>query len=154
MYLLDTNVLSELHREKPDAVPLAWFENLGANEAFVSVLTIGELVKGAERIKDSRPVLYGSLVAWIEDLEEAYRERTLAITLPISRRYGFLARSKAVERECGQIDILLAATAIEHGLTVVTRNVAHFEKLQADVVNPWLPSGPDEPEPELPSGSG
>ena len=154
MYLLDTNFVSELHREKPEAVPLAWSESVDSNETYVSVLTIGELVKGAERIKDARPALHGSLMAWIAELEETYRERTLSITLAISRRYGFLARVKAVEQECGQIDILLAATAIEHGLTVVTRNVAHFEKLHVDFINPWLPEGPSQTGPEIPNGSG
>jgi predicted nucleic acid-binding protein len=141
MYLLDTNFVSELRRPQPNPTAFAWAQGLVLTEAYLSALTIGELVKGAERIKEQRPVEHGSLMAWIESIENLYQRRILAITAAISRRYGFLAKEKPLEQKCGQIDILLAATAIEHGLTIVTRNAQHFSQLRVPFINPWLSGG-------------
>lgn len=133
-YLLDTNVLSELRRRVPDPAVVAWVEARPASTFFVSVLTLGEIRKGIESLADERRRL--GLLDWLEaDVPAFFAGRILAIDLPISDRWGRLLAQAG--RPIPAIDSLLAATALQHGLRLVTRNVRDFAFPGLEIINPW-----------------
>jgi predicted nucleic acid-binding protein len=132
-YLLDTNVLSEGRRKRPDARVAAFMRSLEGQAVFISVLTLGELRKGIElkRRRDGRGAAH--LDVWLNDIEAEYEDRTLAIDRPIADIWGMLA----AKRPRPVTDGLLAATAIAHDLSLVTRNVRDFHDVGVPLVNPW-----------------
>ncbi len=133
-YLLDTNVISELRRRTPDAGVTDWIEKRPTNTLYLSVLTLGEIRKGVEGVSDDgrRQVL----LDWLEtDLPDFFHGRVLAITMEVADRWGRVVASAG--RPLPAIDSLLAATALEHDLVVVTRNTRDFNGLGVSVVNPW-----------------
>jgi hypothetical protein len=133
-FLLDTNVLSELVRRKPNAGVLRWFESAPEEALFLSVLTLGELRCGIEGVKDGSR--REKLRVWLErDLPERFSERLLSITPAVADRWGRLVAE--VGRSVPAVDSLLAATALTHGLRIVTRNVRDFRFSGLQVVNPW-----------------
>ena len=133
-YLLDTNVLSELRRKNPDPGVVAWFTNRPASTLFLSVLTLGELRKGIEKILD--PIRSAALADWLEtDLPSFFTGRILAIDTEVSDTWGRLTAHHA--RPLPAIDSLLGATAAKHGLSMVTRNARDFVGLGIEVINPW-----------------
>lgn len=133
-YLLDTNVLSELRRRVPDPAVVAWVEARPASTFFVSVLTLGEIRKGIESLADERRRL--GLLDWMEaDVPAFFAGRILAIDLPIADRWGRLLAQAG--RPIPAIDSLLAATALQHGLRLVTRNVRDFAFPGLEIINPW-----------------
>lgn len=133
-YLLDTNVLSELRRRVPDPAVVAWVEGRPASTFFVSVLTLGEIRKGIESLADERRRL--RLLDWLEaDVPAFFAGRILAIDLPIADRWGRLLAQAG--RPIPAIDSLLAATALQHGLRLVTRNVRDFAFPGLEIINPW-----------------
>jgi toxin FitB len=133
-YLLDTNVISELARAKPAQRVLAWFEAVPSEALHVSVLTLGEIRKGVESVSDARR--RERLQVWLEnDLRDWFGERVLAIDAPVAHRWGRLLA--AAGRSLPTIDSLLAATALQRGLRLVTRNVGDFAYAGLAVVNPW-----------------
>ena len=134
-YLLDTNAISELNKSRPNEFVLLFFKQLSPHEAFLSVLSLGELRKGAAmRLKRGDAAAAASLNAWIDTLEGAYADRVLPVSGPIARLWGQLS----ADRPRPMIDTLLAATAIHHGLTLVTRNVRDIDDTGVRVHNPWL----------------
>lgn len=133
-YLIDTNVVSELRkRQRADPGVLRWFDSCEAEELFLSVLVVGELRHGIELLRRKDKEAARSLDRWLRRLEHDYGDRILAATLPICERWSRLG----LERAIPPIDGLLAATAIEHRLTLVTRNVAHIDQSGADALNPF-----------------
>ena len=138
-FLLDTNVLSEFSRSgfPPDANVERWMESTHPDMLFTSVLSIGEIRKGIERLAPGRK--RSGLEHWLEaDLNGWFGNNLLPVTKEISNRWGMLAAMLEKRgKQLGNIDGLLAATAIEHDLTVVTRNMVHFENLGALILNPW-----------------
>jgi predicted nucleic acid-binding protein len=132
-YLLDTCIVSELR--KPGANPgvLAWTSAIGANDAFLSVLTIGEIRSGIELHRLKNPSGAGNLERWLLGLETHYADRILPITAKIADRWGWLSPRQPLPVSDG----LIAATAIEHQLTVVTRNVADFQRSGVSTLNPF-----------------
>ena len=133
-YLLDTNVLSELRRKTPDIGVVEWFARRPASTLFLSVLTIGELRKGIEGLRDVER--RSALTDWLEtDLPGFFAGRILAIDTQVADRWGKLVA--AAVRPLPAIDSLLGATAAQHGLSIVTRNGRDFADLGLDVINPW-----------------
>jgi predicted nucleic acid-binding protein len=133
-YLLDTNVISELVRPKPDERVIAWFRDVPDAALHVSVLTLGEIRRGVERLGTG--VRREKLRVWLEtDLPEWFGDRVLAIDAAVSARWGRLLAG--VQRPVPAIDGLLAATALHHELRLVTRNEAAFTFPGLEVVNPW-----------------
>ena len=133
-YLLDTNVLSELVRRKPDATLLRWFQGTPEERLHLSVLSLGELHFGIEMAKGG--ARRERLRVWLErDLPDRFSERLLSITPAVADRWGRLLAE--VGRSVPAIDSLLAATALAHGLRMVTRNVRDFRFPGLQVVNPW-----------------
>jgi predicted nucleic acid-binding protein len=135
-YLLDTCALSEFTKPKPSASVDAWFAQLPDGVDFVSVLTFGELGKGIARLTASRRRT--SLERWFGGLRERFVGRILPIDEPVALEWGRIAaRSELAGNPVPSIDALIAATAIVHGLAVVTRNSSDIVRTGAPVIDPW-----------------
>lgn len=137
-FLLDTNVLSELIKPKPDAKVVQWIE--GTNEAsmFLSVLTLGEIRRGIARLRTG--TRRGRLESWLQvDLRERFQDRILPINEAIADRWGALSAAAAAKgKPLPVIDGLLAATALHHDLMLVTRNGSDVAATEVAILNPWL----------------
>ena len=148
-YLIDTNVLSELRRKQPDAHVIAWFAGRAAQSLFLSVLTLGEIRKGIERLGIERQdashadaARRQSLGDWLEqELPTFFLGRLLSVDAGVADRWGRL--QALAGRPLPAIDSLLAATALHHNLALVTRNVKDFANMGVDLINPW---GLEEPQ--------
>ena len=136
-FLLDTNVPSESWRPQPTANVAAWLKSQVKTLQFISVVTVGELRKGAILLPPSAK--RAQIVYSIEALISAwFGKRVLPVTQAIAERWGVLdAQRQLIGCPLGVADGMIAATALEHGLTVVTRNVKDFEGLGVPIVNPW-----------------
>ena len=134
--LLDTCVLSELRLSKPDAGVTRAIAALVSEDLFVSVISIGEIVKGLALLKDGQKKRL--LQTWVQALERHYGDRLLPIDLEISRMWGELtAAAQKAGRTIPASDGLIAATARRHGLYLMTRNTADFEPSGVSLLNPW-----------------
>ena len=136
-WLLDTCVLSELSRKRPDPKVLAWMEKTQDDLLFISVLTIGELRKGIVAHPDAPR--RKELSQWLEaDILEPFADTILLVDCKIAEQWGIICgEADRIGRPRPAIDSLLAATAVVHGLTVATRNVADFVETGATVFNPF-----------------
>ena len=137
-YLIDTNVISELRRKQPDVNVVALFAARSTQSLFVSVLTLGEIRKGIETLGNTSvdAARRQALTDWLEvDLPLFFMGRILSVDLPVTQRWGHLQAQ--ARRPLPAIDSLLAATALQHNLTLVTRNVRDFADLGMNVINPW-----------------
>lgn len=135
-FLLDTNAISEVGFERPDAGFMTWFEAADGNDFNVSVLTIGELRYGA--LKYGQGVKRRGLEKFIAQVIEFYGDRILPTDLMVAEIWASLRLSlKDKGRAIGAVDELIAATAIAHDLTVVTRNVRHFQPTGCKLLSPW-----------------
>jgi len=134
-YLVDTNVISELIRQKPHLHVLRWLKSTPIHITFLSVLTIGEIRKGIEKMQDN--IRKKKLLTWLEqDLTNRFANRILPISLEIADRWGRL--SSQVPRTLPTIDSLIAATALHYDMTLVTRNTADFIDCPGiALINPW-----------------
>ena len=137
-FLLDTNVISELIRSKPDANIVRWIGETDESILFLSVLTIGEIRNGIERLGVGRH--RGRLESWLEiDLRARFQNRILPIDERIAERWGAVSAIAAGKgKSVPVIDGLLAATAIHHDLMLVTRNGSDVAGTGVPTVNPWL----------------
>jgi predicted nucleic acid-binding protein len=138
-FLLDTNCISELVRSKPEPRVLEWMEAAEESLLYLSVLTLGEIRKGVAGLPQSKRRTH--LETWLElDLQARFSGRILSIDESIADRWGLLAaEAKRKRRALSAIDGLLAATALHHNLTLVSRNVSDFAGTQVPVANPWGP---------------
>lgn len=133
-YLVDTNVLSELRRKSPSPEVVAWFAQRPASSLYLSALTIGEIRKGIELLPNSQRK--DDLSAWLStELTNYFAGRILSIDIMVCERWGRMLAS--VRQPVPAIDGLIAATAAEHGLVVVTRNVKDFSVFPITTLNPW-----------------
>ena len=137
-FLLDTCLISELVKKEPNAAVLKWLDERDEQSLFLSVLTPGELQKGISKL--STGVRKDDLQAWIEhDLIERFEGRILDLDLETALIWGKLQGETELKGEkLPVMDSLIAATAIAHGLVVVTRNVKDIERCRARVYNPWV----------------
>lgn len=135
-FLLDTNVISELVRPRPEPKVIAWVAATDENLLYLSVLTLGEIRKGVASLKEaSRRV---TLEAWLDsDLAIRFKGRTLGVDEAVADRWGRLAAQAGAKTALPVIDGLLAATALQHNLTLVTRNTKDFAGTNVPVFNPW-----------------
>jgi len=136
-FLLDTNCISELVRRRPAPRVLDWMEAADENLLYLSVLTLGEIRKGSAALHQGKQRT--RLETWLElELRARFAERILPIDAAIADRWGVIA---ADARQSGKalsvIDGLLAATALHHNLTVVSRNASDFRVTPVAVLNPW-----------------
>lgn len=136
-FLLDTNVISEGAKPRPDAGVMEWLASIDEDELFLSVVSLAELRHGVERLDEGRRKT--ALNAWLsEDLPARFDDRLLALDAAAADQWGrIVARSQAAGRPIGAMDAFLAALATLHQLTLVTRNVADFEGTGIRLFNPW-----------------
>lgn len=136
-YLLDTNCISEPTREKPEPRVLSWLDAIEESQLYLSVLTLGEIRKGASALPDSRRRT--ELEVWLErQTKVRFAGRILPISGDIAERWGWLsAEAKTRGRSLPVIDGLLAATALHHNLVLVSRNVTDFLTTSVPILNPW-----------------
>ena len=133
MSLLDTMVLSELRKKERNLGVTQWLSGKSDKELFISVVSIGEIARGIAQQDKQNKEFAKLLRRWLEKLLLRYGQRILPVDIPIAKRWGELS---AQAHNAG-VDILLAATAIEHNLTVVTRNERHLSQTGVRTVNPW-----------------
>jgi predicted nucleic acid-binding protein len=134
--LLDTNVVSALDPAKPDHRVRELVVRYKPDAVFISVLTMGELRKGVALLPQGRK--RAGLEQWLQDLERYYADRLLPVDLETSHIWGeIVARARSRGKSLPAIDGLIAATAVRHGLHVVTRNVGDFEPTGVLIINPW-----------------
>lgn len=133
-YLLDTNVLSELRKGARVHPSLRqWFENADDKSIFTSVLVLGELRRGVESIRRRDPVAAAALDQWLARLVDQFAERVVVVDAATANRWGALN----VPDPIPTVDGLLAATALEHGMTLVTRNTRDVERTGVVTLNPF-----------------
>ena len=133
MYLLDTNVVSEVCKKRPNPAVGKWLSGLKPGQMFLSVTTIGEIQYGVEKIREIDPVRSAEFEAWIDDLTK--QKQTLPITVEVMRQWGKLRANHPDPTKF--FDLLIAATAMVHGLTLATRNIRDFQNISVDLTNPF-----------------
>jgi tRNA(fMet)-specific endonuclease VapC len=136
-YLLDTNVISELIARHPSERVINWLDQLDPASVYLSVITISELRKGIEKLADSSRK--DQLLRWLTDeLSIRFKERILALDVNVMLTWGELVgRVERHGRPLAAIDSLIAAIALTHSCTLVTRNEADFKDTGLSVINPW-----------------
>ncbi len=136
-FLLDTNVVSEWVKPRPDKGVMSWLAEADEDRVFISVVTLAELRHGIERL--SPGARRDRLDVWLtQQLPERFETRILSIDAVTANSWGrVMARGQAAGRPIGTMDAFIAATAERHDLTLITRNVSDFEALGTKIVNPW-----------------
>ena len=132
-YLLDTNVVSELRKQRPHGGVVAWLESIDDAQLYLSAVTLGEIQAGIELTREQDPDKANEIEAWLELLASAYN------VLPMDTA-AFRAWARLMHRKSDTLyeDAMIAAIAKVHGLTVATRNVADFNALGLEVFNPFV----------------
>ena len=131
-YLLDTNIVSEIRKRKPHGAVVAWLDGLRADQIFVSAVTLGELQQGIERMRQQDPDKATAIEAWVDELGN------LTTILPLDGRcFREMARMMVGRQADLLYDVMIAATARLHGLTVATRNEKDFKHLGVEIINPF-----------------
>jgi hypothetical protein len=131
LYLVDTNVVSEARRGSRQAV--GWLRSVRPDAIYLSALTLGEIMRGVALRQKSDPQTAARLAEWLELLRHDHADRILPVTGRIALEWGRIAAL----RPRGDVDGLIAATAIVHDLILVTRNVGDFEDTRVSLINPW-----------------
>lgn len=131
MYIIDTNILSEMRRKAPPVI--GWLNEVNPLTMYVSVITFGEIMRGVVLKRKRDPQTAMHLEHWLHNIRYTYADRVLPVTDRVAVEWGRIAAL----RSRGTADGLIAATAIVHDLIVVTRNVVDFEDTGVTIVNPW-----------------
>ena len=136
-YLLDTCYISEFIKSKPNKYALDWIDEHLEDELYISVLTVGELQKGIDKQKDQKR--RKNLARWFENVKNQFKDKILSVDENISLRWGAMtAKLEKQGRTVPVVDLLIASTALEHSMTVVTRNDKDFADTGVIVVNPFV----------------
>jgi toxin FitB len=131
MYLVDTNVISEARRKSPPVVN--WFKSVSPKDIHISVITFGEIKRGIVLIARKNEISFNHLNQWLSGIEIQYLDNHKPVTREIALEWGRIS----VIRTRSDADALIAATAIVHNLTLVTRNIVDFSDLPIKLINPW-----------------
>lgn len=138
MFLLDTDVLSALRRRHRNPAIVRWVGSQRDADLYLSVITIGEIERGISLQRQRDPDFAHALGQWLDTVLSRYADRILPVDTATARRWGRLSAHMGNNGADGMI----AATALEHGLTVVTRNTRHFEPTGVPVIDPGAPAAP------------
>ena len=133
MFLIDTNVISELKRKRPHGAVLAWLKSVPASELRISAMTIGEIQAGVEITREQNVAKAREIEAWLEQIIGSYQ--VLAIDSSVMRMWARLMHNKSSDL---YEDGIIAATALVHGLTIVTRNTRDFKGFGTKVLDPFV----------------
>jgi toxin FitB len=135
MFLLDTNVVSELRKIRPHGAVVAWISEIPDAEIFISVATVGEIQVGIERTRDQDLAKALELERWLVEV-------ILAMNIIVADGKTFRTWAALMHRRQGHLwaDAMIAATALQHGFTVVTRNIGDFKQFPAPLLNPFASS--------------
>ena len=133
MFLIDTVTLSELRKRQRDPMVVKWFERQRSTDLFLSVISIGEIERGIARQRTTDPGFAGALADWLDRVLTLYGERVVPFDLRAARRWGALSAALGNDSAA----LMIAATALEHGLTVVTPNASDFEPSGVAVLDPF-----------------
>jgi predicted nucleic acid-binding protein len=131
MYLLDTDIVSEAYKHR--AKPANWLSSIDPASAYLSVITLGEIERGVVKLRRQESPRAARLAIWLKELRHSYSNRILPITEQVAIVWGELSAG----RSRSEADGLIAATALQHDLILVTRNVADFEDTGVTLLNPW-----------------
>jgi predicted nucleic acid-binding protein len=136
-YLLDTCVISEFTRRQPNQGVIDWIDSIEEEKLFISVITVGEIQRGIERLPDSHRKT--ELLVWMNnELLQRFSGRMIVIDAPTMFVWGSLtARLETTGQSMGVMDSLITASALQNNLIVSTRNVADFLPSGVQVINPW-----------------
>lgn len=136
-YLLDTCVISEVVKPKPNGKVVAWLEKQDEEHLYLSVLTFGELEKGIEKSVDGRKK--NKLRLWVEEeLKQRFEGRILPIDMPVASKWGEIqGKSETAGKPLPSIDGLIAVTGLVNNCIVVTRNVSDMQQSSVELYNPW-----------------
>jgi toxin FitB len=135
-YLLDTNIISEAKKPAPDPKVLSWLAQHNPTEIYLSTISLGELVEGIAYLGKTKKAK--DLQRWLVQLEGTFYGRILGVDEAVADKWGqFRGEGKRKGRVFPVVDSLLAATAIVHDLTLVTRNTKDFSGLTVKLLNPW-----------------
>lgn len=132
MFVLDTNIVSELRRRKPHGAVVAWVERVPSLQLFIAAVTIGEIQAGIEATRESNPDKAREIERWLE--EQLPVDNIIAADSAIFRTWARLMHRASDDH---MIDALIAATALERGATIATRNVRDFEQFGVETFNPF-----------------
>lgn len=134
MYLLDTNVISEIIKKESDKNVIHWLESINIQKLFLSVITLGEIRKGIEKLHDDAKKQ--KIRNWLEqDLLEKFYGRIINIDASVADKWGYIISAKNIPA----IDGLIAASALVHNFKLVTRNIKDFEEIIGlEIINPWV----------------
>ena len=135
-YLLDTNVLSEIRKRRPDPRVQQWFASTAPHDLYLSVLVVGEIRQGVERLRESDPTRAASLDGWLAELVSRFQDRIVPVSLDVAQVWGRLNAADPLPA----VDSLLAATALAHDWTLVSRNLKDMSRTGARLLNPFEPS--------------
>lgn len=132
MYLLDTNIISELRKPKPHGAVLEWYKNIADEDLYISAVSIGEIQAGIELTREQDKKKAESLELWLQDIANAHNILPMTSTTFILWAKLMYTQSNTVRE-----DVMIAATAIEKKLTVVTRNTKDFRRFKITLLNPF-----------------
>jgi toxin FitB len=132
-FLLDTNVIAEVRKPSGDPNVHAWFASVSGDELYLSVLVLGEIRQGIERLRPRDPAQAGVFETWLSTISRDFSDRVIPVSADVAQQWGRLNAPDPMPA----IDGLMAATAKVHGLTFVTRNTRHVERAGVSLLNPF-----------------